>query len=145
MPILNYTTKISTSKTVMEIQKILAKAGAKSINVDYDATGEPEALTFLVKVGERWVNFRLPVNWRGVLERLYSDTKVPKRSKTEDQSRRVAWRITKVWLEAQMAIIDAQQAELAEVFLPYAVSPQTGRTLFQEFKSGKFLLGSGGE
>jgi len=33
-------------------------------------------------------------------------------------------------------------AELAEVFLPYAVMP-TGRTLFQEIQSGKLLLGSG--
>jgi hypothetical protein len=38
-----------------------------------------------------------------------------------------------------MAIIEAGQAQLAEVFLPYAVTG-TGKTLYQEFESGNQLL-----
>ena len=36
-----------------------------------------------------------------------------------------------------MAIIEAGLAELAEVFLPYAVNPNTGQTLFQEFEQNR--------
>jgi len=99
-------------------------------------------VTFTVKVAEQWINFRLPSNHAGVWSVLCDDREVPRSLKTEDQARRVAWRITKDWVAAQMAIIDARQAELAEVFLPYAVMP-SGRTLFQEVRSGSLLLGSG--
>lgn len=142
MPILNYTTKIDPFKTIIEIQVTLAKAGARTINIDFDDQGRPQAVTFLVEVAGNWINFRLPSNHAGVWNVLSDDRDVPRSLKTEEQARRVAWRITKDWVEAQMAIIDARQAELAEVFLPYAVMP-TGRTLFQEVRSGGLLLGTG--
>ena len=45
-----------------------------------------------------------------------------------------------------MAIIESQSAELAEVFLPYAVNPNSGMTLFQTFEeSPTRLLNSGDE
>lgn len=142
MPILNYTTKISAHKTVGLIQQILANAGATAVSIDYDETKIPVAITFLVDVQNTYINFRIPSNYHGVLKKLQDDNKVPTRLKKIEQARRVAWRITKSWIEAQMAIIEVNQAELAEVFLPYVVTPN-GQTLYQEIKSGKFLLGSG--
>lgn len=139
MPILNYTTKIDSGKTVGEIQQILAKAGAKSISIDYDDQAQPQALTFLVSVQGQLVNFRLPLRWRGVWAVLRDDPDVPRRLRTEEQARRVAWRIVKDWVQAQLAIIDAGLAELAEVFLPYAVNQQTGQTLYQEFQANRLL------
>lgn len=44
MPILNYTTKIAPERTVAEIQRILAKAGATSVSVDYDEAAAPIAV-----------------------------------------------------------------------------------------------------
>jgi hypothetical protein len=142
MPILNYTTKIDPLKTISEIQYILAKAGARTVNIDFDDSGRPEAVTFSIKLVDNWINFRLPSNHAGVWSVLDEDREVPRSLKTEDQARRVGWRITKDWVAAQMAIIDARQAELAEVFLPYAVMPN-GRTLFQEVQAGRMMLGSG--
>jgi hypothetical protein len=142
MPILNYTTQISAHKTVGEIQKILAKAGAMAVSIDYGAGGSPVALTFVIRVREIPVNFRLPSRHEGVYTRLKNDPGVPPRFRNEAQARRVAWRIVKDWVEAQLAIIDAGQAELAEVFLPYAIT-STGRTLFQMVEAGNFLIGPG--
>jgi len=144
MPILKYTTSIDASKTVMEIQIALAKAGAKSVNIDYDSGGQPESVSFLISVQGKWVNFRLPSSYTGVLKMLENDPSVPKKLKTIDQARRVAWRITKDWTLAQMAIIEARQAELAEVFMPYAITA-SGQTLFQAFREGQLSLGSGVE
>lgn len=138
MPILNYTTKIDPVKTVGEIQAILAKAGALSVNTEYE-NGLPTAVTFLVQVNGNYVNFRLPSNHMGVFRRIQRDPDVPRNLKTEGQARRVGWRIVKDWVEAQMAIIDAQLATLPEVFLPYAVAPN-GKTFYQEFEERQLLL-----
>jgi hypothetical protein len=68
---------------------------------------------------------------------------IPPRFREKVQAKRTAWRIVKVWVEAQMAIIDCGQAEMAEVFLPYAIT-ETGQTLFQRIQQNpKYLLGAG--
>ena len=142
MPILNYTTTISSHKSVGEIQEILAHAGAMAVSIDYDTHGQPDALMFLIKVRDEPISFRLPSRWQGVYKRLLEDPKVPKSQRSEEQDRRVAWRIVKDWCEAQLAIVDAGQAMLAEVFLPYAVT-QSGATVYQIFESNQKLLISG--
>lgn len=139
MPILNYTTTIADHKTVGEIQAVLARAGAVSVNMEYDQ-GQPAAIAFVVRIGDNYVNYRLPSNWEGVYKRMSRDRDVPNRFKNEAQARRVAWRIVKDWVEAQVAIIDAGLAVLPEVFLPYAVAP-TGRTMWQEFEVHQKLIG----
>jgi hypothetical protein len=42
---------------------------------------------------------------------MRGDRKVPRSKCTEDQAQRVAWRIVKDWVEAQMAIVEAQLAD----------------------------------
>lgn len=142
MPILNYTTKIETRRTATEIADILADVGAQGVLIEYDKERQPVALTFRIEVESRLVAFRLPSKWLGVYNLLCKDRKVERKFKSQDQAKRVAWRIIKNWTEAQLAIVQAQAAELAEVFLPYAVNPHTDRTLYDEFKGGN-LLGSG--
>jgi uncharacterized protein YceK len=142
MPILNYTTTISAHKTVGEIQEILAKAGAMAVSIDYGPEYQPEALMFLIRVRDVPVSFRLPSRWQGVYKRLLNDPKVPRAQRNEEQARRVAWRIVKDWCEAQLAIVDAGQAMLAEVFLPYAIT-QSGATIYQVFENNQKLLMAG--
>lgn len=142
MPILNYTTKIDPFKTIAEIQACLVKHGAKNISIDFDGQ-LPSALTFLADINGDFVSFRLPSNHSGVLRAMKKDREVPPRYQTEDQARRVAWRITKDWVEAQMAIVQAELATLPEVFLPYVVMP-SGQTLFSAVNERglKLLTGS---
>ena len=52
----------------------------------------------------------------------------------------MAWRIIKDWIEAQLAIVEAEQAEMVEVFLPYAQNPATGKTLFEQLSNDQFAL-----
>ncbi|WP_375435068.1 hypothetical protein [uncultured Hymenobacter sp.] len=142
MAILNYTTTIAAGKTTQEIQMLLAKAGAQKVLVDYETSGsgEPVAITFAVAVGPEqtlwW--FTLPSNWQGVLKAL-TKAQVAWKYRTEAQARRVSWRIIKNWCEAQLAIIEAGQAGLAEVFLPYAQTP-SGDTLYKAIESGSLKL-----
>ena len=143
MPILNYTTKIDQHKTVGEIQGILARAGATAVTVDYDTSRYPVAVSFSVDINGRLVPFRLPTNRNGVLVAMKQDDDIPSRFKAEEQARRVAWRIVKDWVEAQMAFIESNQATLAQLFLPHVVRGD-GRTFYEEIESSYLMLGDGG-
>ena len=125
--LLNYTTTIEPIKTAGEVMGMLAAKGVKSINIDYN-NGEPTGLSFMIEIKSRPVYFSLPCNYEGA-ERALRRT-APARYHTPDQAKRVAWRIVKDWVEAQLAIIECGQAEMAEVFLAYAIT-ETGQTLFQ--------------
>lgn len=140
MAILNYTTKVDYHKTIGEITKVLVGHGAQKITVDYDNSGLPVALTFSVKMNESFIFFSLPARYEGVMKAL-EKAKVPKAFINKEQSVRIAWRIIKDWTEAQMAIVEAELAELSEVFLPYAVLPD-GSTMYEKVKESgtQFLL-----
>lgn len=129
-PIANYTTTVSTERTLVEVQKMLAKAGARRVLTEYDDGGEIAGLSFQVEVGGSLIGFRLPANVQGV-SRALKDEGVPSKYLQPAHVRRVAWRIIRDWLRAQFALIEAQQATLAQVMLPYAIT-HTGRTLSEE-------------
>lgn len=137
MAILNYTTKIDSSKTLAEIQKILASAGASAISIDYDK-GRPIGLAFSLAVQGKPMAFRLPARYGAVLKVMKRD-KVEPRYCTEEHALRVAWRIIKDWVAAQMALIDAELADMAEVFMPYVIT-RTGSTMYEEFQKQGFPL-----
>jgi hypothetical protein len=141
MPIKDYTTSISVQKTAGEIQEILARAGARTVLIEYGSDRIPDAVSFQVEAKGHFISFRLPSHWKGVYQSLMQST-AERRFKTEDQARRTAWRIIRDWTAAQLAIIEAGAAELTEVFLPYLVNPKTNQTLFEDFKHG-FLLQPG--
>lgn len=140
--LLNYTTEIEPAKTAGEIVGLLAAKGAKSINMDYQA-GEPVALTFRIDIHGIDMAFRLPCNYEGAeraLRRL-----APPRYQTTRQAKRVAWRIVKDWVEAQLALVELGQAELGEVFFHRAIT-SNGQTLFQRFVDDPSrLLAAGSE
>ncbi|PPL04957.1 hypothetical protein [Parapedobacter indicus] len=140
MAILNYTTKIDSTKTIGEITKCLVSHGAKKIVSDYDDDGIPTLITFLLPINDRMVAYALPANYSGVLKAMEKAKGVPRHLCTKEQAVRVSWRIVKDWIEAQMAIVEANLADMAEVFLPYAVTP-SGNTLYHEVRSNPKLLG----
>jgi hypothetical protein len=142
MSLLNYTTKIEVEKTVGEIQKILGKHQAQSIKTDYE-NGSVVALSFLLNINGKMAGFKLPCDWRPVLQIMKRDNKVPRRLCEQEQAVRVSWRIIKDWVEAQMALVDTMMVNTEDIFLPYMVM-KGGNTLAQTIKENPtFLLGSG--
>lgn len=138
MAILNYTTQVSFEKTIGEIQKCLVKHGATKIVTDYK-NQLPASVTFCLLLDGNMVGFVLPANYEGVLRAMNKDSKVPSRLCNDEQALRVSWRIVKDWVEAQMAIVEAQLADMAEVFLPYAITKH-GNTVYQMMKKEPQLL-----
>lgn len=135
MAILNYTTSISSEKTAMEIQQRLVRAKATAVLSEYE-DAVLSHISFKVQTKHGEMAFRLPANIDGVWSALKRDGKVAKSLKTREQAARVAWRIVKDWVEAQIAIIEAEMATLPQVFLPYM---QTDKgTVYECFERNGF-------
>lgn len=136
MPLLNYTTKIEVPETVGKIQGLLAKHGAKKILLDYDDNGGITSISFVINttMGQRGI--KLPANVDAVSAVLVKQKVKCDRAQAE----RVAWRIVKDWIEAQMAILESEMVQMDEIFLPYMVN-NSGQTFFEAYRSDQLLLG----
>jgi len=145
MALLNYTSSIEAVKTAGEIQGILAAHGAKSILTDYGDDGTVEALSFKILTPQGDVAIRLPVDPDAVLKVLTRQNrlgKVPRRYINRAQAVRVAWRIVKDWVSAQMAILETEMVKMEQIFLPYVIT-DTGKTLYEAMMDRHFQLGPG--
>lgn len=142
MPILNYTTSIDPHKTVAEIQKLLAAKGARNIWLEYNEHGDPAAVAFQIEVNGQALGYRLPCRADRVFDVLgnqWKAGKVERRYTTMQHANRVAWRIIKDWIEAQLAIVEAGMVDMAEVFMPYQLMA-SGQTMY-EVMQHKLLTG----
>lgn len=141
MAILNYTTTVDALKTVQEIECILMKHKAKSIMKNYD--GESIiGLSFLIDTGVQQIPIRLPVKVEECLKVLEKEKRENPRKQikdTREQAERVAWRILKDWVEAQMALLDIEMVRFEEIFLPY-IETQGGKTVYELLEEKQFLL-----
>jgi len=135
MPLLNYTTKVDVYTTLGEIQRQLVGHGAKKIVQDYDDVGRIAALLFLIDTpfGPRGV--RLSANVDAVAAVLQRQKVKCDRAQAE----RVAWRIVKDWVEAQLAILESEMVHLDEIFLPYMVN-NNGQTVFEIYRNNQLML-----
>ena len=80
---------------------------------EYDTDQVLCAVSFRMMCSGIMVNFRLPAQIDRIYVLLQRDDKVARKFKTREQAARVAWRIIKDWIEAHLAIVEAEQAEKA--------------------------------
>lgn len=143
MPILNYTTTVPVQRTVQQIMSTLGLHGATKILADYDGQGQITGLSFMANTFQGEIAFRLPVNTEGVYGALLKSAgggQVPKtfgdyrrQASDKEQAKRIAWRILKDWIEAQMAILEAEMVKMEEIFLPYMLT-DNDHTVFQRLQ-----------
>ncbi len=138
MAILNYTTKIDHWTTITQIQFALSKCHVQKIVVD-TSTGVPSGINFSILWHDTPVFYSLPCNFKGVLRAMEKNRKISRSKCTEEQALRVGWRIVKDWIEAQLAIVEAEVCTMAEVFLPYAVTKE-GKTIYKMVEENKSML-----
>lgn len=136
MAILNYTTKVGAAASVAEIHKKLVKAGASAVMNEYE-NGVINRLSFKITTKHGEHAFQLPANVDGVFNAMQRDPNIKRSYKTRERASAVAWRIMKDWIEAQLAIIEADMATLPQVFLPYMqVGPN--ETIYDRFEKQGF-------
>lgn len=83
----------------------------------------------------------LPANVAGThmtLEKAYRAGKIPRSKATLEQAQRTCWRVVKVWLEAQLALIEAGLVDLPQVMLPFMID-EAGRTVYARFLENEKL------
>jgi hypothetical protein len=125
--IANYTTTVPALKSINEIQGILVAHGATHILMDYK-NGAPTAIAFIAATQHGDIPFRLPSNIdkvQAVLNRQRVRSEV-----SREFASRVAWRILKDWVRAQMAILETEMVSIDQVFLPYMQIGGEGKTLY---------------
>lgn len=127
---------------------MLAKAGARAIMQEYDDSGNVRSLGFSMPFNGRDVGFRLPANWEGVQILMREKRKRDSRHTPLEHLEavhciNVTWRVIKDWVEAQLALIEANQVKTEQVFLPYALT-NDGGTLYDKLtQDSSLLLGPG--
>lgn len=129
---LNYTTTVPVERTLSEIQAMLGRAGAAAVATTYE-DGAPTGVQFILRLGDTEHAFRLPVDVTAMHQALLAaekrgdfrgNRKAAGTFSSAANARRVAWRVVKDWLEAQLALVAAGQARIEQVMLPYLrVSP----------------------
>jgi len=143
MPLLNYTTEVPVSRTIGQVTGLLVEAGARAVATHYDDVGRPIGLVFQVETASGRRSFTLPCDAERVLAVLARDPKVERRYKTPEQAERVAWRIVKDWIEAQLAIIRTEMVTLDQVMLPYMLLDTEGRTVYELYRDEALALPPG--
>lgn len=137
MPIKNYTTKVPAAQSVAEIVGALASHGAIKIQQDYDA-GRPISIAFMIDTPSGLRGFCLPSSTDKVKAVLFRQ-----KVKIDDaQAERVAWRILRDWVMAQMAILETEMVAIDQIMLPYMVDGK-GKTVYELYQSRQLLLGGG--
>src|SRR5215471_2881523 len=135
MPLLNYTTKVPAATTVALITQLLVKAGARQVLTEYDNHQRPIALAFALDTNQGLRRYHLPIEPASV-QRVLVRQHVEPRYHTLEHAERVAWRILKDWVEAQVAIIETEMVTLDEVMLPY-MQLANGLTVYATFAAGR--------
>ena len=137
---LNYTTQIKADKTAGECLAMLGTNGASAIAITYQDR-KPSGIAFRLDTPHGVRQFQLPVNVGGMHKSLMKANQrgdIPVRYTEVEHARRVAWRVAKDWLAAQLAIVAAEMASLDEVFLPY-LQVESGQTLYEAYREREHL------
>lgn len=138
MPIKDYSTKVDVFTTLGEIQGMLVKHGAKKVLQEFDDDGNVQSVSFMINTPMGMEAVRLPANVDAVQKTLAKQ----KVKADREQAQRVAWRIIKDWVAAQMAILESEMVSMDEIFLPYMLNTD-GQTVHQLFVKNQLLLGGG--
>ena len=136
MKLKNYTTSVPVERSIAEIEKYLVMFGASHVMKEYLSDGRVLSLSFKFENN----GYKLPINSEGISKIMYK-----KGSLTQTQQahcERVAWRLIKDWVHAQLSIIVAGQAKPDEVLLPYLWDGK--RTLYESYKKNLVQIGTGG-
>jgi hypothetical protein len=138
----NYTSQVPANRSVQHIEDRLVKHGAKNILKLYEEK-KLIGVAFIISVNGSDMPFRLPARVDRVEKQLRNLVRRP-RSNTMDrisgQAERTAWRLLADWVDVQMSLVELDQVELVEVFMPYIWDPTKNQTFFEKMKINGFKM-----
>lgn len=132
---------MSADRSVSKIERRLVEIGATNVSKQYDG-GILVAVSFIILHAGNSVAFRLPARVDAVKAVLRRDVVRPRPDtykRIDGQAERTAWKIISDWVDVQASMILLEQAEMLQVFLPYAMISPT-ETVYEKMKAGNFNL-----
>lgn len=140
--VLNYTTTISATKTIDEVEKLLINHGARSVMKEYEK-GKVSGLSFIIDGPENIpLSIRLPLQVEAVytaLKKMKEDYPNKQIKVSMEQAERVSWRQTKMWLEIQLQMVDLLMMDMMQVFLPQIID-NSGQTLYDRISRNNYRI-----
>lgn len=139
----NYTSSVPAARSVLHIEDKLAAHGAQSVVKQYGSERQLVAVSFFMDIENKLVPFRLPARVEQVEKVLRENIKRPRPgtlNKIKEQATRTAWKIISDWIDAQMALVELQQAEIVEIFMPYMWNERLGKSFYQIARAQNFNL-----
>lgn len=136
----NYTSSVPIERTIATIEAELIKIGVSHIEKSY-MDGVPKSIIFSITL-EQKISFQIPANANAAYDALKTIPEYRKKPKAwlQAQAARTAWRIVLNWVEVQVAMVQLNQADAMQVFLPYVFNSATGQTFYERISSNNFKL-----
>lgn len=139
----NYTSEVPVERTINRIEQILMNIGAANILKDYE-NGKLVSIKFAViePTTNKKIVIIIPANVAAV-QRVFESEVIRRPTKQrlqriEDQAARTAWKLMQEWLEIQLSLIEMNQVEILQVFLPYIFDGR--QSFYAALKSNGFKL-----
>ena len=143
---MNITSTIKPEKTIMEIESILLKFGAKGIIKEYEGNSL-DSIAFYIKKEEQNIAFKLPMKlekMRMIIINAVDERKLPSKFRDEphrsEKAQIVGWRIIKDWIKSQLSIYEIDFADPLELLLPYMYDIKEKQTFYEKLKTNPNLL-----
>jgi len=133
----NYTSTVPYGRSIDHIELKLVRHGAQQITKQYTPTGDLEGVIFSLN----GITFKLPARIEKVKDHLMKEYSRPHKGteeKVREQAKITAWKLLSDWVDVQMSLIELEQAEMMEVFLPYTYNASKNQTLFEFYKLSDF-------
>lgn len=147
MKLKNYTSEVAAITSMGKIERYLVDAGATDISKKYE-DGICTAIRFRIlrktpdapHLGAPMF-FELPAQVGACYKVLFAEVKRPQadtKTRIRQQAERTAWKIIADWVQIQLSMIELEQAELIQLFLPYVFDPNTEKTFYEQLKTSGF-------
>lgn len=137
----NYTSEVAPSITISRIQKTLLKAGVRSLEMEYGSDHKVAAMIFKIEFeAGKFLHAKLWLDYVGKdklsQDGQYSSSKRKNKKSFLDQAERTAWKLMQDWIEVQLSLIQLNQVEVVQVFLPFVWDGK--RTFYETLKGSGF-------
>jgi hypothetical protein len=136
----NYTSTVAASRSVQHIEDRLVSHGAMNILKLYEEKSLI-GIAFILNQNGKQLPFRLPARISNVEKQLRSEIKRPRPGTLQhikEQAERTAWKLLADWVDIQISLVELQQVQFLEVFLPYVYDYSKQQTFFEKIEQGGF-------
>lgn len=141
MSLLFHSTTYTPGRSQAEITRLLLSAGARRISVEYNPARAASGMSFTLETARGEREFMLPVRADRV-RKVMAAQGILIRSRADQHATSVAWRTLLEWLKVQLALIETDQAEAAEIMLPFMLVESAGEapmSLYEQFRGDRAL------